>query len=231
MGNFQLARRLFASPRDFFLQLADRPRYALPMWLGLLASVGLVSWYYATVDIEWFKETLLFGEGVRMNEAQRAQAAAFMTRGLLLTNSAIAGVLLTVLIRVVEAGWYKLLGRLTGLRRSFRQWFAFGWWTSLPQVIAIIPGALLLAFSPTRQIGPGAVAPLSINELFLDLPMTHPGYQLALQVSLLTVLTLGLTVFGVRVWSGRSWGFALLFGLLGPALFFGAWGAWVASIT
>jgi hypothetical protein len=233
MSNFQLAGRLFGSPRGFFELLAAKPRYALPMWLTLLTSIGLTVWYYAKVDLEWIREiSLNSGPGAaRMTDAQREQAARFMTRGMLTAGAAGGGLFIVLLIHVVEAAWYKLLGRVTRVRQSFRQWFAFGWWTSAPHLVAVVPAALLIALSPTTQMAPGVIAPLSINELFLNLPLTHPGYQLALQVSVVHLVTLPLTIWGVRIWSGRSWGFSAVFSLLGPVLLFGGWAAFVASRT
>jgi hypothetical protein len=224
MTNVQLASQLLTAPRRFFAELAETPRYALPMWLLLLSSAGLVFWFYSVVNIEWLMEQQLASDPrtASMSEAQRAQTARFMTRGLVTWGSLIFAIVLILAFRLVEATFYRFAGSFTGHKRSFRQWFAFAWWTSLPGLIAIIPSALVLTFSHGNQLDASALQPLSLNELFFHRKMGDPGYQLLSNVSVLSALSLALTVYGVKCWSARSWLYSAAFGLFIPLLFVAA---------
>jgi hypothetical protein len=221
MTNVQLAGRLLTAPRRFFADLLEAPRFALPMWLLVLSTCGIVLWFYSVANIEWLIDQQMQSDPrtAQMTEEQRAQAARFVTRGFITWASLIAALVIIFVLRLLEALWYKLAGRVTGHRRSFRQWFAFAWWTSTPGLIAIIPSVLVLAFSPANQLDAGALQPLSLNELFFHRKIGDPGYQVLSNVSALSALSLALTVYGVRCWSGRSWLYSVLFGLFIPLVF------------
>jgi hypothetical protein len=220
MTNMQLAGRLLSAPRRFFDDLAESPRFALPMWLIVLCTVGLVFWFYSVVDLQWIVDQQMQANpnSARMTEAQREAAARFMTRGFLISAALVSTVVFIYVIRLLEALYYRIGGRATGHARSYRQWFAFAWWTSTPGLIGILPSIITLAFSKNGQIDPAALQPLSLNALFFHLQPADPGYQVLSQVSVLVLASLALTVFGVRVWSKRSWLYSTVFTLLPVAV-------------
>jgi len=219
MTNVQLAGSLLRSPRRFFAQLQDHPRYALPFWLALLTTVGLTAWYYGAVDIEWLKDLQMSSDPrtANLSEAQREAAGRFLTRGVLLSFALGAIVLITVLTRLLEALYFRAVGPAVGLRRTFRQWFAFSSWTALPHVVGVVPAVLVLLLADTAHLSPGAMQPLSFNELFFHRPLGAPGYNFLSIASVMHLVTLALAVFGVKCWSGRSWLFSALF-VLAPAI-------------
>ena len=225
MTNMQLAGRLLSAPRRFFSELAETPRFALPMWLMLLTSLGLAVWFYSIANTEWLIEQSLNSNprSASMTDAQRNAAARFMTRGTLMTIS--VGTIFIVLFafRLLEALWYKITGGATGHKRSYLQWFAFAWWTSTPGLINFIPAAILLLLSPPNPTDVGLLQPLSLNELFFHLQMNQPGYNLVANVSILMLLSLGLAVFGIRCWSQRSWLYSAVVGLVMPIVLLGGW--------
>jgi Yip1 domain len=128
-----------------------------------------------------------------------------------------------VLVRVLEATWYLLAGKVTNVDRSFRQWFALANWTSLPAVIGVVPAALALLMASGSQIDPGVLQPLSLNELFFHRKMGEPGYQVLSNISLLGMIGAALAIIGVKSWSSRSWLFASVFVLLPVAVILGIW--------
>jgi hypothetical protein len=233
MTNMKLAGSLLTAPRRFFSELAEFPRYALPLWLLLLTTCGLLLWYYAIVDMDWFREQQLSvnPNTAKMSEAERQRAAAFMTRGVLVGGGAGGAVVALMIWRLLEALYYKIVGGLTKHRRTFRQWWAFSWWTTTPLLVGIVPSALLLLFSPTTQIDPSALQSLSLNELFFHRKQGEQGFLLLSNLSVLTVFSLGLTVYGLKCWSGRSWLYSSLVGLAVPVLLIGGVAAFTLSGT
>jgi hypothetical protein len=216
MTNTQLLARLFSSPRRFFDDLAQSPRFALPMWLIVFVTVAIVFWFYSVADIAQMIDQQLAANprSAQMTEQQRETAAKFMTRGILTWTSVIAVILITFGSKLLEALYYRIAGRATGFARTYRQWFAFAWWTSVPGLIAAIPTLVILLLTPAAQLEPSALQPLSINSLFLHLEPKDSGYQLAQNLQVVMVLTLGLAVYGVRCWSKRSWLYSAVFALL-----------------
>ena len=78
---------LVTSPRRAFTEIEKNPRFALPMILLLVANVGVIVWFYSTIDINAFVNQTLSARG--LNAAQRAQASAFMGRNFLMGSAAI----------------------------------------------------------------------------------------------------------------------------------------------
>ena len=220
MTNMQLAGRLLTAPRRFFEDLADSPRFALPMWLIVLTAAGITVWFYSIVDLAWIQELQLQANpnAARMTEAQREATARFLTRGLLTWGALFGAIIFVFVLRLLEALYYRVAGRATGHARTYRQWFAFSWWTSTPGLVGVIPSAITLLFATNGQIDPAALQPLSLNAVFFHLKAGEPGYQVLSQVSLLIVASLALTAFGMRVWSRRSWLYSLVITLLPAAV-------------
>jgi hypothetical protein len=224
MTNMSLARLLLTEPRRFFAELAESPRYALPMWLIVLSTCGLTFWFYSVVNTEWLIEQSIANNprSASMTEAQRDAAARFMTPAMLTWGGMVSTLVIIFLLRVLETLYYRIVGRFTAVRRSFRQWFAFAWWTATPTLIGVIPSVLLLMLTPAAQVDVGALAPLSLNELFFHKRIGEPNYQALESISLVMLLSLALAAFGVKLWSGRSWLFSLLFIFTVPVLLTGA---------
>ena len=68
--------------------------------------------------------------------------------------------------------------------------------------------------SDTTQMSPGALQPLSLNELVLHRPMGSPGHALFESLTIPRLLSWALMIIGVRTWSQRSWNFSAILVLL-----------------
>ena len=204
MTNSQLLSRLFSSPRRFFEELSESPRFALPMWLILLVTVGTVVWFYSVADVKALIEQQL-AANPQMTDAQRDAAARFMNRGILTASSGIGVVVILFVFRLLEALYYRIVGKFSGLSRTYRQWFAFAWWTAMPGLVGAIPTIIVLAFSPASQLDAAAMQPLSLNSLFFHFKPGAPGYQATTNISVVMLLSIALTMYGMRIWSKRSW--------------------------
>lgn len=216
----QLARLMFASPARMFAALKERPLFALPMWLMLLGTVLTTGWYYGIVDIGWLQDQQL--QAANVPAAQR-EAMANVPRAVYLVSSIVAAPIAVVVIMTIGALYFMLAGAITNVRYPFKHWFAFNWWAASPGIIAFIPSLLILATTSTTEISPSALQPLSLNELFVHAEPGAKGYNFLATFGLVQLVTAALTVIGVKVWSGRSTLFSLVFGLLPAVLIYGIW--------
>jgi hypothetical protein len=225
MGSLQILSALVFEPAKAFRELTERPRVLFPLLLLIIATVGLTLWYYQVVDMDWLIDSQMRGSsrGRQLTEEQIAAASKMMTPGRVTTIGLIGGTLLVVLIRLVEALYYLLAAKVTNVQRGFKQWLSLACWTSLPQVLAVIPSAIVLLTTTTSQIGASELSPLSLNELFFHRQSSDPGFSLLTTVNLLHIASSYLAVLGVRIWSGRSWLFSAVFALLPTVLIFGTW--------
>ncbi len=213
MNNLSLASALLFEPRKAFDEIAQRPRYWFPFLAVLLGSLILTVWYCSVVDVPWLIDQSLRANSLTrgLPEERLQEMIDRSTRGGLIAQVVVSSLLFVLVIRLLEALYYSLAGKIVGLDRGFKQWFALACWTSLPSALVIVPGALVLAGVSEPQIPQASLQPLSINELLLHLKPEQAGFALWSNFSLLNVAGLALAVMGVKAWSGRSWLFSTLF--------------------
>lgn len=225
MNNFELAVALVLEPRRAIGEIEARPRFLFPLLVTVLVTAAAVFWYYSVVDAAWLIDTSIRNNPRtrQVTEEQLAQASQFMTRNVLMYGSLVGVVLVSVIVRLLEATWYLLAGKVTNVQRSFKQWFALACWTSLPQILAVLPAIPLLLMAKSPQIETSALSPLSLNELIFHRGMNEPGYSLFTNINLLHIYTVFLVVFAIKLWSGRSWLFAAVYTLLPCVLIGGVW--------
>jgi hypothetical protein len=225
MKNIDLAWMTLISPNRAFAELQERPRFWWPLLAMIIGVAALMAWYYGVVDIQWLMEQILSANErtAQLTEAQRTQAIEHTSRGFMLVSSVIAGAVVVAVIKLLEALYYSLAGKITNVERSFRHWLALACWSSLPSLLGILASAALLLASDTNQIGNGELAVLSVNELFFHVPFGGKGHTLLTTLTILHPWMWWLTALGVRVWTGRSWTFSAIFALLPVVVGFGAW--------
>jgi Yip1 domain len=225
MNNLELAVALVVEPKRAFKEIEERPRFLFPLLAMVLVSAGATLWYYSIVDTAWLIDNSLRSStrGRNMTEEQMAQVSRLMSRNTLMYGSLVSVVLVTVILRLLESTWYLLAGKVTNVQRSFKQWFSLASWTSLPQVLSVLPAIPLLLTANSPQLDASALSPLSLNELLFHRGMGEAGYTLFTSINLLHFFTAFLVVLGVKLWSGRSWLFAALYALLPVVLIGGVW--------
>lgn len=224
MTSTQTLLALITSPRRAFEELEKNPRFGLPMILVLVANLGLIIWFYESIDIDAFVDHTLTARG--LNAAQRAQAAGLMSRGFLMGSALFGAVIVLFVTQVVQAFYFFFVYEFLDVQRSFRQWFALTWWCSLPQLITTIAAVGMLLFSHA-QASIGALSPLSVNELFFHFDPEDTGYSLLTSLSPVMLLTVLLMVIGAHAWSKRSWVLDTFVVILPRLVLYGIWGWFV----
>jgi hypothetical protein len=225
MNSLSLLQALAFEPKKAFAEIAERPRFLLPLVLLVFASAGIVFWYYQVVDLEWMMDRQLrsspFTSQLTDAQIETQVRAASNNRGMQAAIATVATALAVVVIQLLYAVYLLLAGKVTNVQRSFRQWFALLCWTGIPAVLATIPSAIVLMTTTTAQIDQGDLQPLSLNSLFFHRTFDQSGYALLTGINLLSLVGMYLLVLGVRTWSGRSWLFSAIFSLLPIALIMG----------
>jgi hypothetical protein len=228
MNNLGMASALLFEPRTAFAEIDARPRYWFPLLVLILTTVTIAVWYRSVVDLEWVTDRAIRSSALasRLTEAQIEEAVkrSVNSRTLGTVATALGTPIAIVLIGLLSALYFLLAGKITGVRRSFRQWFAFTWWAALPgAAMTLLAAAFVLLTSATTQIDQTELKPLSLNALFFQKAFDQPGYTLLSSIDLIQLFGLYLSVVGVHTWSGRSWLFSSVFALLPYALIYGIW--------
>ena len=229
MGNMGIVQALVFEPRKAFAEIAERPRYWFPLLVFVIASTGILVWYASIADLGWatdrdLRHGILAGRLSEEQIAQQVQAAGNFR----VVSIVIQGILIPIALFVfllIAALYNFLVGKMVAFERSFRQWFSFVCWAALPAALAAIPSALMLATTETTQFGREALKTLSLNALIFHRTIDEPGYAFYSSIDLFQLAVLYLSLLGVKIWSGRSWLFSILFVGIPWVLIYGTW-AW-----
>lgn len=227
MNNLTLLQALAFEPRQAFTQLDARPRFWWPLLVLALSSAALTFWFMSFVDMEWFIDQQLRQSArtasMTDEEITRLARQQASMGGLQTGLGTVATALFIPLMLVLGAVYYLLAGKITGVDRSFRHWLALSAWSSLPTALAVIPAALVLLTATSNQIGQDALQVLSLNGLLFKLQPGETGFALASNLNVFNFVSLYLGAMGVKVWSGRSWLFCILFTALPLIMIVGIW--------
>jgi hypothetical protein len=228
MNSFGILQALAFEPKKAFEELDTRPRILFPLIAGILCAAGLVYWYYQVVDLGWATDQQIRSSGLtraltdaQIQEAVKRAGDHPVRSGVI---SAVVYAVIIVLLRLLEASYYLLAAKMTGVQRSFRHWLSLSCWSSLPSsLLTVIPAAIMLATATTAQIDQTALQSLSLNNLLFHREAGESGYTLLTNFNLLYVLGAFYAAIGIRAWSRRSWLHALVIAFLPMALLFGPW--------
>ena len=221
MNSFGILQALVFEPRKAFAAIAERPRILFPLLLLIAGSAGVTFWYYQVADLAWVTDNSLRASGSarRLTDEQITTLAktAGEHPGAAGAVSAVIIALVLPLIYAVMAAYYLLAGKVTNVQRSYRQWFSFTCWTLMPTLLTAIVGCVVLMTATGTQIMDSDLRALSLNALLFHKAQGEPGFTALSSIGLPELLSMWLAIFGVRVWSGRSWIFSAIFALL-PAI-------------
>jgi hypothetical protein len=227
MNNIALTVALATAPSSAFEELRARPRFWFPLLLLVASTAAIMYWYYSMVDFEWFKE-VMFGNNPdiqKLPEDQRAAVLGMYTRTTMLWGSVIGTIIMLPVIYLLFGLYLLVAAKVTKLPQefTFKHWFAFTCWTSLPTLIASVVAAVMLLISDTSQVSPGVMTSLSLNELVFNRPLNSPGQNFLSSLGIPGFLSWALMIIGVHEWSKRSWLFSTIVALLPIAVIFGVW--------
>lgn len=221
MNTLSLAGTMITHPSAAFVELRERRRFWLPL-IALVVGLALQQyWYFTIVDIEWLKDRMY--SGAEMTPEQRQAMMGMMSRNVMLWSSVGSVALIMPLMMALSAVYYLLAGKVTNVQYSFKQWFSFCVWCSVPVIIGLIASyGILLVQDANAQIGPSELSVFSANELF-QLPPSDSGAQLLTQLNPITLWTWAISIIGIKTWSNRSWLFSTVVAMLPAVIIYGIW--------
>jgi hypothetical protein len=223
--NIKTAMSLISNPRETFSELRKTPTFWFPLSLMVISTAAFVFWYYSIVDFDWLKHQLMESNSTfrQMSNSDKARLTSKMSRNVLMWSTLITSILRIPIFRSLESAYCLIVGNLFDIRISYKHWFSFDCWTTLPVVLAIVPSFILLMTRQSNQIGADELQVLTANALLFHRAPGQQGYTLFSSITLLHPLVWALQIYGVRSWSARSWLFSGLFVLVPIVLCYGLW--------
>lgn len=225
MGSLQLLVAVLADPKTAVAELRERPSFWFPLLLFVIATAAAIVAYFQRVDMAWLNDHILSADP-RM--AKAGEGAPAMSRDMMMWTSLTAVVIGIPLMRMLEGAYYFLAGKVSNLEPGFRHWLSLACWSSMPLLLSLVASVVVLVLHPSGQVSQEQLNVLSLNELFFQLEPASKWHTLAATLTLLHPWAWGLVAVGARAWTGRGWGFSIVFAVLPWAVFYGLWALIVA---
>jgi len=198
---------LFAAPRQAFSQLRNEPSWLAPM-LVLLGMTCLTTFaYFHFSDPELVIDDMLAQAASDMTDAELADAResfeAMSGGGLKWASTGAAGVG-TLVFALLHAAYFALASMFSGTKIGFKSWLSFVTWSNMPMLFSLIAGLATLFFA-SGYVPLSELNPLSMTNL-LRIDPTHSALvRWGDSLDLTRFWSVGLMVFGYRIWTEKSW--------------------------
>jgi len=150
---------------------------------------------------------MLAQAGNDMTEAELAEAREgmeLMSGGGLKWASTIGGGVGILIFTLLHAGYFTLASMFSGTKIGFKSWLSFVAWSNMPILFSLIAGLATLFFA-SGYVSISELNPLSMTNL-LGLGSADPALaRWGDNLDLTRIWSIGLMVFGYRVWTKKSW--------------------------
>jgi hypothetical protein len=217
---------MFYEPTRAFSMLEARPRAWFPLLVTILASCALMLYYSSVVDFPWMMEQMMSAvKGVSAEDMQKHA----MSKGMF-TGMSIASVIVVSPLFVALTGAYlMLMAKLLTKDFSFGKGFALSAWSSVPNLLAVLAGMVMLMLSSNGRVTAQQLNPLSLNQLFFQYAPGHPMATLLDSLSVPVFWSMALSVIGFQVWAKVSRATAMKVVLIPYLTIFGLWFVYAMS--
>jgi hypothetical protein len=224
----QMFVAVLVAPSAAIVAVRLHGRAWFPIVAKALVAVVLWAWYFHTIDLEWFKEQVVFA-GNRIPPEARAAIDELFTRRFLTVSAVVSELVLLALILAGLSTYLWLAGRdVRGKRVPFRQWVALVAWSSAPTFLVAAAMALIV-LARGGEVLPTDLDPTTVNALFVGAGPTSEWAMWATSFSIIHVWVLGFIAAGFRQWTGRSWATSLAVVVSPVAIAYTLWAVWIAS--
>ncbi len=198
----QACKLITLKPNSVFATIKEKHNWAwIPFLIIALCSLVPSVLFFDMIDFEWYKNMLLqaqqgdvspaeqemFMQG--MNLEQIKSFTFFGTVASLAITNALFAVYLNMFTKSDESNTW-----------AFSDWYAFGWWVSLPTAFTALLGALVIMLFGEPEMLPSIMIPTSLAFL-LSIPMDSGYFLFGQAVRLEYFWMMYLTVVGLSHWT------------------------------
>jgi hypothetical protein len=213
---------IFLEPAKVFAELREKPTFLLPLLLSVVVGSLAILAYHLHVDPEWFIEHRNQAMAGQMTKAELEQVSAMLPGARASGYIGVVMVLImTAVIYPLLALYYLLAGKIAGKAVGFRHGLSLAAWSGVPMVLASVI-TLIGTFTSSPQTSLESLQLLSIDPLFVQLPLDHAWATFAKSTNLLSLWVMFLAALGWKTWFRTGWGQALGVTLFPWLLFYGA---------
>lgn len=212
------AVRMLLAPQAALMNLRERPTFWFPLAAVVLGTALSSVLYFCRVDFEWLLQEQAHSLGGGSSSQFTSRTAAT-----LVTLSATAvGI---PVLRVIQALYFQLAGRLLSIKLTFRHWFSLACWSNLPLLLTLPAFVGALFMYPNGQVLQQTLEILSLNNLLFGFGADDPLFELVSALTVLHPWAWWLAAMGIQLWTGLSLATSVLVVLLPKGIVYGGWAA------
>lgn len=200
---------IFLEPGKVFAELREKPNFLLPTLVVVLMASLSILLFHMHVDPDWFVANRDAAMAGQMSKAELAQVTAFLP-GARASGYIGAGMILvmTPVMYAILGLYYLLAGKITGNPVGYVRALALVAWSAMPMILASVI-ALVGTYTSSPQTTFESLQMLSLDPLFVQLPMDHDWSMFAKSFSLLNFWVIFLAALGWKTWFRSGWGQAI----------------------
>lgn len=201
---------IFTSPTHAFMTLREKPRILFPLILLMACNVAVTVVYMRAVDIPWLVETSSQAALTRLSDSDKQQAIERISKispTVVMVGAVVQGLIFLPILLFLPAAYFALVSLLTNDGYKLSRWFALVCWCALPLLVAQLASVVNVLAGDASHLAPEKLNPLSFGNLFeLSGPPRNVGDRLFKALSLTSIWSLALLVFGYQMWTDRPLG-------------------------
>jgi hypothetical protein len=212
---------IFLEPSKAWAQLKERPTFLLPALVVALSTTLAATLYFLHVDPAWLAEYQVQAMAKDMSAGELAKMQEMMPGARTLAwITAATTLVFFAIVYAVTAVYYLLAGKVAGHAVDFKRGLALATWSSMPMVLAAIV-SIIGIYTNSPQTSYESLQMLSLDPLFVQLPLDHDWSRLAKSFSLLNFWAWFLAALGWKTWFRTGWGQAVFVAVLPSLVIYG----------
>jgi len=221
------------SPFSALVDIIADPKKALAgagentgwLWLPLILIVAtpllVTSYYFQTVDFDWFFDQMVTTAAAQGNEIP-AEAKNFLTPTTMTIGSVFGIVIMVPAVMAITALYLKLVNKSTAsAERGFGSWFALTAWAGVPSILASLATLVFYLTAGTNQISLEELQFFSANALITHYPTGHPMAATMTAISPFLFWSIGLYTVGIMLWTKRALVPSMVIAVIPTIVYFG----------
>ncbi|MBT8147841.1 MAG: YIP1 family protein [Gammaproteobacteria bacterium] len=219
-----LAINVLTAPSEAFRTIRERPTSLFPLALILASTLGVMAWYFAILDYDWYIDDTLsqFPDFTEQQMADAREGMQSLSQNTMMGITMLSGGVTILVIYLIQSSYLSLVSALKGDEIRFRQWWSLVAWTNLPSLFVAISMAVTILLNPSGQLS--ALELNGLTLLSLGMETANPSLnRIFSTINLAMIWNLVLLVMAYRQWLQASAVRAMTVVVAPYLLIFGVW--------
>jgi hypothetical protein len=200
---------IFLSPKQAFFSLNNKPRFLWVLLLQLALLCSLNAGYFLLNDSQFIVDQIV-GQALlsqpNVSEADIRANLDNVPMTLLMSSSLLGVIFIVPITYLAQSLYFLILEKISGGSLTLKSCYTLIVWSSMPALIKVIAGWMMLVLSGGDGVSQAAINPLSFDSL-LGLNSKSTFFQ---QFGLTSLWTFVLLVMGWYEFKKSSWAAALM---------------------